>query len=348
MQGPVRAWFTVAALLPLTAAAQLVSYVDSTTYGRPAGEIDMRLGGSAASVDADMKLVADGGKTRVMPRITTQWAPHSRLEMRTVVRSGDLNAQSVSAAIDTRIAFRPSARFIERIETSLQRADRRDRETVKLNFARFDTGLGLFGGDSLDFRAGLQHERAGDRVFTSSNLKSTVGLGEALSMSSELRLLAAAAAGGEHAALESRLVYRMPFDFVESVEGEVRRGAEGERQTLGLKLPAYAGKTPRGSAYRVTGKALVREVLLANGTESRRLGFETKFSGIFASPVGGRNALSLEVERGLGSEELRNASLSYDHNWAPAEEIEIELRLKTRRRGDSVDPSLDLNWSARF
>jgi hypothetical protein len=338
----------LATLLPITGGAQLVSIVDSSRFNRLESKFDMQVGGAGASLDADIKVVGEDGKTQFAPRITSNFAVLPRLDVRTVLESRNLNAQTANNSVDTRISMRPSLQFVDRIETSLLRSTNRTRESLKISFSRFDTNLNLFGGNALNFRADMQHERLGSRSVTTSNVKSSFGLGDVLSVQSALRVDDRAGAGAHRSALETRLVYAMPFSFFKSLEGEIKRGRDGEQQSLILKLSEISGESRRGSSFRLSGKAQVREVLARDGAASRRLELETKLSGGFASPFGGENSLSVKIERGLGHEDLRNATLSYNHEWAPTDEAWIELKLKTRRRGDRVEPSMDLTWSARF
>jgi len=336
------------ALLPLTTHAQLLTYVDSSSRDRLDGKFDLSLEGSIASLDADMKIAARDGTTRFTPRITSSWAPGPRVDVRTVVQTGDLNDETSSTSIDARIAIQPAARFVERVETSLLRGGDRSRESLKVTFADFDTGLEVFGGKALGFGADLRHERRGEAALTTSNLTSSLGLGNAVSFVSSLKLDDGTGAGLERSILETRLVYRTPFALLKSVEGHVHRGEGGNRQRLVLTLPNVARAFSDGSSYEVSSKVLIHETALANGADSRRIGFETRLSGLFATPLGGRNSLSLDVERGLGREDLEAAALSYHHEWAPTEQAQVALKLRTRHREDTLEPTMDINWSARF
>lgn len=336
-----------AALLSATADAQVLTYVDSSSRDRLEGKFDMSLAGSAASLDADMKVASRNGETRFMPRITSSWAPVSRVDVRAIVLAGDLNDETASGSVDTRLALRPAAPFVDRVETSLMRGAGRSRESLAVSFASFDTGLELFGGEALRFDTDLKHERRGESAVTTSNLSSSVGLGDAVSLLSSVELDDSTGAGMRRAVIDTRLVYRTPLPFVKRIEGYVRTG-DGSRERLTLTLPEIAGASSDGSSYQLTSKVLIQEIALDGGTESRRIGFESKLSGLFASPIGGRNSLSLDLERGLGSEELRSASLSYNHEWTPTEQGQLALKLRTTRHGETVEPWMDINWSARF
>ncbi|HUF73289.1 MAG TPA: hypothetical protein VMR74_10365 [Gammaproteobacteria bacterium] len=341
-----------AALLPLTTHAQLLTYVDSSSRDRLDGKFDLSLEGPVASLDADMKIAARDGTTRFTPRITSSWALGPRVDVRTVLQTGDLNNDTSSTSIDTRIAIQPAARFVERVETSLLRGGDHSRESLKVSFADFDTGLEVFGGKALGFGADLRHERRGEAALTTSNLTSSLGLGNAISFVSSLKLDdgtgTGAGAGLERSILETRLVYRTPFALLKSVEGHVHRGEDGDRQRLVLTLPDVAREFSDGSSYEVSSKVLIHETALANGSESRRIGFETRLSRLFATPLGGRNSLSFDVERGLGRENFEAATLSYNHEWAPTEQAQVALKLRTKHRENTLEPSMDINWSARF
>jgi hypothetical protein len=336
------------AMLPSLADAQLLSYVDASTYGRVEGQFDLRLRDSATRVSADVEVDQDG-VTRFAPKITSRFKPLSRLDIRTVVQTGDLNAQRTNVSLDTRIAYRPSLRFVDRVETSLRQGRNRSRETFKLSFAGFDTGFDILGGDPLRFGADLRYDRAGGKATMASTLSTDFGLREGLNVYSEMQLDDRVGAGLERSSLETRIVYAVPLRLVKNLEGKLYRAPNGQQQSsLLLRLSDLSGDTFRGGSYRLACEALLREVELAGGAQSRRLGLETRFSGLFVSPIGGQNSLSLVVERGLGGEGLRNATLAYDHEWTPTEHASIALKIKSRRRGDLLDPWMDLNWSARF
>ena len=335
-------------LLPAGAGAQLVAYVDSSRYDRLEGKFDLNGGGTAASFDADMKVAARDGVTQFTPRFTSNWTPGSHLDLSTTIKAGDLNRRGASTSLETRLAMRPEIGFVDRIETTLLRASDRNQETYKISFARLDTGLDLFGGNALNFRSDLRHERRGERAVTTSNLTSNMGLGRRLSLQSSLKLDDGAGLGIQRSALDTQIVYSLSSRFFKTLTGDVHRGDDGNRQMLAVKISELRRELADGSSYKLSGEAFVRELIQRNGNESRRVGFETKFSGLFSSPIGGSNSLSLKVERGLGNEDLRTASLSYNHSWTPTPEGQVELKLQTQRRGDRLDPQMDLNWLARF
>lgn len=336
-----------AAALPFTAGAQLVSYIDSSTPDQLKGKVDMVLGGPRAGLLADMTLSEQEGITKVSPRITSSWAPLDALGVKTVLQYADLNAATPNPTMSTSIVLRSQARFVERVEATLHGANSTARDSLQMQFRKLDTGLGLLGGETLGFRTDMKVESSGGQPAASSTVSSSWGVGRALKMQSVLRFSGAPDVPMQRSALDTKLVYRTSLSFIDRLEGEIHRGLDGDRHSLAMLLRELSSSVEHGASFKLTGKALLREIERADGTESRRVGLETKFVGVLPPLLGGRNALSFKVERGLG-EELRSSSLDYDHAWSPAPETSIGLRVKMLQQADDLEPSWDLRWSARF
>ena len=338
----------VAAGTPLCAAAQSISYTDSSTRDKLEGRVDFRIGAPASlALNADMKLVGQHGETKVLPRVTSSWQALEFLDLKTVLDYGDLNAATSQPKVDTSVVLRSDGRFVDRVEATMQRAGSSTRQSLGLRFSELDTGFDVLNGDPLAFRADMSLQRSGALPTASSKLTSSWGLGSALTMQSVLQVGGDRIGGFERSALDTKLVYRSPFAFIDRFEGEVHEGQGVRRESLAVLLPELSRGEQHGSSFSLTGKALIREVLDAEGAETRSVGLETKLKGVLPPLLGGKNALSLQVERALGVPDEHRSSLAYDHAWSPGG-ASIGINLKMLRQADELEPSMDLHWLATF
>jgi len=338
----------VAAGMPLCAAGQRITYTDSSSRDKLEGRWDLALQARNLALAADMRLVGQHGETKVLPRVTSSWSALDVLDVKTVLDYGNLNAPASEPKIDTNIVLRSHARFIERIEATVQRAQASTRQSLGLKFSPLETGVDVLGGDPLAFRADMVVSRSGEQPVATSRLASSLGLGDALTMQSVLSVRGDGLAGFERSAVDAKLVYRSPFAFIDRFEGEIHHGIDVRRESLAVLLPELSRGDDHGSSFSLTGKALIRETLDAQGMETRSVGLETKLKGVLPPLLGGENALSIKVERALGAaDDALSSSLAYDHAWSPGG-ASIGLNLKMQRQVDEFEPSLDLSWLARF
>ncbi len=332
--------------VPLIAAGQVI-YVDASTAEKLDSRLDMRLGTADLGLSADMRLIGQQGATKVLPRITSSWAPLQLFDVKTVLDYGDLNSAASRPKLDTNIVVRSDVPLLERIEASLQRTERSSQQGLGLKFSPLETGLDLRGGAPLVFRADMTVKRVDERSRASSKLTSSWGLGEAWTMQSVLQLDGQHGSRWERSTVDTKLVYRSPFGFIDRFEGEIHEAPNRHRHSLAVLLPKWSRGEQHGSSFSVTGKALIRETFDVSGNETRSVGLETKFVGVLPPLLGGRNSLSFNVERGLGVDDLHRSSFAYDHAWAPGG-ASIGLNLKMLRNIDAIEPAMNLTWSAMF
>lgn len=338
----------VAAGVPLGAAAQRITYTDSSSRDKLEGRFDLKLEAEKLAFAADMRLVGQHGETKVLPRVTSSWTALDLFDVKTVLDYGNLNAPTLQPKVDTNVVLRSHVRFIERIEATVRRARSSTSQSLGLRFSPLKTGIDVLGGDPLAFRADMTVNRSAERPVATSRLTSSIGLGDALSMQSVLHVRGDGVAGFERSAVDTKLVYRSPFTFIDRFEGEIHHGTGVRRESLSVLLPEISRGDKHGSSLSLTGKALVRETLDERGTETRSVGVETKLKGVLPPLLGGENALSFKVERALGdADDALSSSLAYDHAWSPGG-ASIGLNLKMLRQLDEFEPSMDLSWLARF
>lgn len=341
------------AWLPLTAAGQILSDVELSAPGGEQGRFGLELGTTELGLNADVLLrEARRGGTSARSSLATTWAPLPRLDLKTVVRYADLNSGAADPAVDTNLVARPDLAFLSRVEASAHRAGDRSRDRLTLRFTEFSTPFDFIGVDRLGVRANVSVEQSSERSLAASNFESTLRFGPAFRIQSALNLDNATGSGLERSALDTRLVYGISFGPVDELVGRFERGLEGSRESLALRfsLPSDEAATPAddGGPFDLTGTALLSETVRADGLASRSVALETGISGAFASALGGRSALNLNVERDLDAAEPLRASLAYDHEWTPARDASVALKFKLPHGTAGESPSMNLAWSARF
>ena len=340
----------VLASTPLALPAQSISYVVSSTAEKLQSKVDFGIEQHGFGLNADMTLIGEQGTTKVLPRITSSWTTLEFLDVKTVFVYPDLNAaeRGKGPDISTNVLVHSELPFLERVEATLRRAEETVRNDVSVRFARIGTGIELLGGRPLGVSTDVTLRDENDRTTASSRVVSTWGIGPSLDIESALRLDERTGGGVERSAIDTKLAYTSSVPFVERLEGRVRRDRTGRTQSLAVLFPELAAGVAHGTSFNVTGRALVEQMLAADGVERRKLGFETKLAAVEPPLLGGRSALSVKFERRLDADGPSTSSLAYDHAWAPSDAASIGLNVKMRRDADELEPSVDLTWSARF
>lgn len=332
------------------AAAQSLIYSDSSTQEKLQSRVGVGLEGDL-SLEADVTMIGEDGVTRVLPRVTSEWNGLDFLDIDTVLSYQDLNAAGVSPrpTLDTKVAFKTGLGFIERVEGSVKRADVASTETLKVDFAGIDTDFALLGGDPFGVEAGVVVRNADGAGRQSSSITSSWGVGRALDFKSVVSFDRDAGGGSAAPALNTSFVYDAPIAVIDQLEGAVQRSPDGVRQSLGLRFTEYSSGDPYGSAFKISSRAIVEEMLQPDGVEKLKMGVETKLTNVLPPLLGGSSALSFRVDRDVGQVDSRTSTLTYDHSWSPGDDASIGLNLKLLRGfDDEVEPSMGVTWSARF
>lgn len=337
------------AFVPVTLSAQTISYVDSSTPEKLEARVDVGVEQLGFGLNADMRLIGEHGATKVLPRITSSWTTLEFLDVKTVFVYPDLNTieRTSRPEVNTNVLVYSELPFLERVEATLRRTEQTLRNDVKVRFAPLATRLDLLGGRPLGVRTDLTFRDENDRRSASSRVVSTWGVGRSLDIESALSL-DQLPGGDAQSSIDTKLAYASAVPFVDRLEGRVRHDDGGRTQSLAVLFPELAAGAAHGTSFNVTGKALVEQRLAADGGEIRKIGFETKLAAVEPPLLGGRSALSLKFERGLGADAASTSSLAYDHAWAPSDSASIGLNLKMLRDADALEPSVDLVWSTRF
>ena len=344
-----RGFVAALAFLPIALSAQTISYVDSSTPEKLEARVDVGVEQLGFGLNADMRLIGEHGTTQVLPRITSSWTTLEFLHVKTVFVYPDLNTVERTSApeLNTNVLVYSELPFLERVEATLRRAEQTLRNDVNVRFAPISTSFDLLGGRPLGVRTDLTLRDENDRRSTSSRVISTWGVGRSLDIESALSL-DQLPGGDARSAIDTKLAYASSVPFVDRLEGRIRRDDGGRTQSLAILLPELAAGAAHGTSFNITGKAVVEQRVAADGGEIRKIGFETRLVAAEPPLLGGRSALSLKLERGLGADGVGTSSLAYDHAWSPSDAASIGLNLKMLRDADALEPFVDLVWSTRF
>lgn len=332
------------------AAAQTVIYSDSSSEDKLQSKVAVAVEEGAFSLQADMTMVGKDGQTKVLPRVTSAWTGLDFLDVRTVFLYDDWNqaADPFEPTVETSVLYQSGFSFIDRIEGNLRRTGDVSNETVKVKFAGVDTGLRLFGGDAFGVNADLTMRDGGNRPQTDSSITSSLGVGRAIDVKAILRLENGASSYTASQTFDTKLVYDSPVAFIDEFEGGLYRSASGDtRQSLALRFPEITSGEEYGTSFKISSKAILEELMRADGFETVSMGVETKFSGFRPPLIGGSNALSFRVERQFDAAATQTSSLAYDHSWSPGA-TSIGLNFKMLRDPDDIAPSMGLTWMTQF
>ncbi|HEX5419960.1 MAG TPA: hypothetical protein VFY39_08165, partial [Gammaproteobacteria bacterium] len=323
-----------------------VTYSDSSTAEKLHSRVGLAIDQSELALGANVTLIGKGGQTQVLPKLTSDWSGLSGLDVKTVVLYGDWNGATPRVpSVDSTLLLRTDWAFIDSLKGEIHHAsDGRD-AALKLGFSDLDTGLKLFGGAPLDVKAGLTVQDADEETDAISTLSSSLGLGDAIHVESDLHVATNASAPS----VDAQLVYRDPVPFVQRVVGSATRDATGEsHRTLSVLFPDISGNDFAPAPFKLDSQATLEKVLSPEGLATLSMGFQTTLSGFATSLLGGSNELSFKVERRLDANRERTSSLAYDHAWRPGRHASIGLDLKIVNDVDQLEPSMGIKWLAQF
>jgi hypothetical protein len=336
-------------VLPAIASAQTLSHIDAPTPDRRQGTFDLQIGSAELGLQADMAVRNPrAGETEARSRLATSWAPSPRLRLNTEITDADLNKAASVPSFDTSVLLRPNLAFLDRVEATVERATNRSTDSVVLRFTELDKRLQFAGADELGLRANFKAENRGELFQSTSNLESTLRFSPAFGVRSALRLESKEGAGSTRSTLDTVLVYDAHFGPIDGIEGRIEQRSADSRRSLAVSFSAAPGDTASSTELDLTGKAVLRETVWADGLAAQSLGLEARISAPFDSLIGGRSALKLDLERKLSESAPLESSLAYDHEWTPVQDTAIGLELRLLRKRDSESPSINLVWSTLF
>lgn len=320
-------------------ADEILSYLNLSSKDKLHSQVGLFLGDDGASIKANLTLEGAGGRTRVLPSVTSRFKSGDWLDVSSVFTYGDWNAAAGSSpTVATKIVLQSGVPVIERIEGSVRHTAHEVSQSLRFGFADF--GVQALGGTPINVKTALTLG-SGSASAAPSSLSSSITMGSAV----DLRTVWQFAADG----YDTRLTYRTSAAVVDQVVAGLKRTPNGElAQSIGVRFPDVSRSRDIGPALRVTSGATLEETLAPNGVETLRMGFETSIAGMQSALLGGNSKLSLKLEQPLDEAHTQRASFAYDHAWAPRDETSIALNLKMLREAGEVEPTLGVSWRSRF
>ncbi len=332
------------------AAGPTFSHSDTAAGDKVESRMGVGIEHDGLALGAALTLVGAGGRTEVLPQITSAWSSPGGVDLKTVLRYGDWNLgpEAFRPSVDTRLSLRPDLAFIERVTGDLRRSAGGDSSALDFTFSELDTGWKLLGGSPLDVSANLALQD-GTSAAAVSTIESTLGVGRALDVTGDLKL-AATPLGPPAPTLDTRLVYRAPVAFVDRIEGSAGRDPTGQAYgSLSVLFPSFSSRTVERTPFKLSSSATLQDAAAPGGGPGVvSMDFETRVSGFAAPLLGGTDALSFVYERQLDADRQAHSSLAYDHSWQPAQRATIGLDLKIAADPNAWAPSMGLHWSAQF
>ena len=235
---------------------------------------------------------------------------------------------------------------------------------------RSNAGLAIHGRDWLQLRAGvalrataspgdstqLQPSRSSTEVVP--NLRSTVNIARNLDI--ETRVSFADWNAGTGATADTRLRYRKSLDaFIDELDGTISRSRDGlTRQTLRLGFNQLLGDAAAAVPVTISGAATFEAITSAAAapaepsTGSRRVGLETRVTGLLSRFLATDHGLTFRAEKTVGTLRESASVLAYDQAWTLGSLTSLGFRLEFPRRSlspaDDFEPSIGFDWRGRF
>jgi len=235
---------------------------------------------------------------------------------------------------------------------------------------RSNAGLSV-GGDRLRMRADLAvrgariaspthalNRRSGGRTEVVPNVRSAFTIAKDLDI--ETRVNFSEWNVGADTTFDTRLRYRKSlhtfFDELDSSFWRLPGGLTKQVFRLGFGQilgddGATAPLTITGAAYFEATQNAAAAVPGRSG-DSRKVAVETRVAGLLAPLLATDHAVSLNVEKTVGTRPESASTLAYDQSWAPSPLTELGFNLILRRETYSPTndyaPSIAFTWRSQF
>jgi hypothetical protein len=193
----------------------------------------------------------------------------------------------------------------------------------------------------------------GGRTELTPNLRSAFSVAKHLEL--ETRVSFAEWNSGTDATLDTRLRYRKSLNaFVDELDGSLSRSPEGDtKQTLRLGFHEPLGDPGAINPVTISGAAIFEanqhgRALEALRAETRRVGVETRATGLMPRYSLFDQSVTLKLEKTTGTRSNSASSLAYDQSWTVRSLTKLGFSLKLLRRTDRLanhsEPSIDFTW----
>lgn len=234
---------------------------------------------------------------------------------------------------------------------------------------RSNAGLSIRGRDWLQVRAGVVLRATaspGDSAqlrpsasFTEivPNLRSTVSIAKNLAI--ETRVSLADWNEGTDATADARLRYRKSLDtFVDELDGSLWHSRDGlTKQSLRLGFNQLLGDAAAVVPLTISGAATFEATQAAAAAASasagsRRIGLETRVTGLLSRFVAADHGLTFKAEKTVGVHRESASVLAYDQAWSLGSLTSLGFKLEFPRQSlspaDDFEPSIGFDWHGRF
>jgi hypothetical protein len=233
---------------------------------------------------------------------------------------------------------------------------------------RSNAGVSIDGRDWLQLRAGVAlrataspggSNQLGPRgSFTEivPNLRSTVSIADNLDI--ETRVSFAEWNAGTGATADTRVRYRRSLDtFVDELDGSISRSHDGgTKQTLRLGFNQLLGDTAAVAPLTISGAAIFEATQHAVAAEtsagSRKVGLETRVSGLLPRFFAADHDLTFKAEKTVGARRVSTSVLAYNQAWTLGTLASLGFKLEFPRESyspaDDFAPSIGFDWRGRF
>jgi hypothetical protein len=190
------------------------------------------------------------------------------------------------------------------------------------------------------------------------NLRSAFTVAKNLDL--ETRVSFAEWNAGTAATLDTRLRYRKSLNaFVDELDGSIWRSPEGfTRKMLRLGFHQPLGDDDGATApLTITGAAMFEATQHDSAPadlsgSSRRVGVETRVTGLMPRFAMADQSVTFKVERTAGMRSESTRTLAYDRSWTLSSLTNLGFSLKYLRRTDRLadrrEPSIAFSWRGRL
>ena len=156
---------------------------------------------------------------------------------------------------------------------------------------------------------------------------------------------------GTDATLDTRLRYRKSLDaFVDELDGSISRSPNGlTKQALRLGFHHLLGDPGAFTPLTITGAAIFEATQAAAelSGDSRRVGIETRVTGLLSQFLAADHSLSFKVQKTMGKRSESASTLAYDQSWTLSSltKFGFSFRILRQTYGPlDYEPSIDFNW----
>jgi hypothetical protein len=235
---------------------------------------------------------------------------------------------------------------------------------------RSNAGLSIHGRDWLQVRAGVALRATASpgnstqlrpsASFTEivPNLRSTLSIAKNLAI--ETRVSFADWNEGSGATADTRLRYRKSLDaFVDELDGSIWHSRDGfTTQSLRLGFNQLVGDPAAVAPLTISGAATFEATRAAAAVPaepsagSRRVGLETRVTGLLSRFLATDHGLTFKAEKTVGVHRESASVLAYDQAWTLGSLTSLGFKLEFPRRSsspaDDFEPSIGFDWRGRF